>query len=333
MHKAEAIREFAASEEFPIQAGDEGAYRTETYNQWVYDPIADVGLNIWFASSERSFPNFLSTIIIYEGGRTWTAKSDGQGNPPAGVGGGSAFLKIVEPYKRLHIEQLGLLSPFDAIGGGTPAQNEGVELGRMDLAVDIASPPVEQGSQGDRGEAPSSGTVPRTAIRYEQLCRITGPIRIGERTIQLKAYGMRSHRRNSASIYDSGAVGHTWATAFFPSGRGFHLLSYQVEPSAKVGFLYGHYFDGERYHDAEVTRFPYYSGGSEPESYELEFKVQGRTIQVVVETLPPLHGTIPPHGIGLTRSPGRFRMDGEVGGGVLERSLAPRFQAGGFYPA
>jgi hypothetical protein len=333
--RADAIRTFAEADEFPLRPDEAGAYKTETYNQWVYDPVADVGLNIWLASSDNSFPNFMSTVIVYDRGRIWVGKGEGRGNPQGGVGGGAAYLSIREPYHRHEIDVLCLVSESDPVGFADPfsAQNGPAELCRMTLAVDIRTPPIEQGSQGDRGESPSSGTIPRTAIRYEQLCRITGPIRIGERTVQLDAYGMRSHRRNSASIYASGAVGHSWATALFPSGRGFHLLSYQVQPDAAVGFLYGHYFDGERYHDAEVTRFPFYSGVLGPEACELELKVEGRTHRFGLAAQKPLASAIPPQGVLLTRAPGRFTLDGEVGGGVLERSLMPQFPAGGEFRA
>ena len=142
---------------------------------------------------------------------------------------------------------------------------------------------------------------------------------------------MRSHRRNSTSIYASGAVGHTWATALFPSGRGFHLLSYQLQPKGEVGSLHGHWFDGSRYHDAEVLRFPYFSGGAEPETYELQMRVGGATISVGCTSVAGVPGSIPQTDVALTRSPARFTFDGEVGGGVLERSLSRALPVGGEY--
>ena len=235
---------------------------------------------------------------------------------------------FTEPFKRLKIDYLGLLKRSTGVStAGAVGDGEEPQLSMMDLSVDIVSPPIEQGTQGDRGAVASSGTVPRTALRYEQLCRISGPIRIGARSFQLDALGMRSHRCNSASIYDSGAVGHTWATALFPSGRGFHLLSYQVEPKGEVGFLYGHYFDGSRYHDAKVIRFPYFSGVSGTEEYTLELEVDGKRLEIGVDSYAPLVN-ISANGPQLSRSAARFRFDGEIGGGLLERSLKPEFPIG-----
>ena len=69
-----------------------------------------------------------------------------------------------------------------AVGDGMEPQ-----LSMMQLAVDIASPPIEQGSQGDRDTEAASGTRPRTALRYDQLCQVRGTIRIGAREMQLNA--------------------------------------------------------------------------------------------------------------------------------------------------
>jgi hypothetical protein len=335
VEKHDSMAEFKIEDEYPLELEAAGAYKTETYNQWVYDPIQDVGLNIWFASGQHGggqpFPNFMSTVIVFLQKEKFTGNTKGAGNHARGIAAGNAFLTMIEPFKRWKVDYLGLLHGADAKVDNSLGIASRPQLARLDLSVDITTPPIEQGSQGDRGEVASSGTVPRSAMRYEQLCRITGLVQIGSRTTQVNAFGMRSHRRNSASIYDSGAVGHTWATALFPSGRGFHLLAYQIQPAAKVGFLYGHYFDGERYHEAVVTRFPLYSGLAGTEQSRLEMRVGGKLIQVDVESLPPLCSDIPPQGVKLTRSPARFILEGEVGGGVLERSLMPQFQAGGDY--
>lgn len=337
MRKFATQDEFNDSDELPLQPATAGDYTSETYNHWVYDPDQHIGLNVWFASGQngggKPFPEFMATVIAFIDGETWIGTSDGHGNHPHGVAAGNAFLTISEPFKRLDIDFLGLLSRSTGVAA-SGAVGEGLEpqLSRMKLAVDIVSPPIEQGSQGDRGTEASSGTVPRTALRYEQLCRISGPIRIGSREIQLDALGMRSHRCNSASIYDSGAVGHTWATALFPGGQGFHLLSYQIEPTAEVGFLYGYYFDGDRYHEAEVLRFPYFTGERGKERFQLELLADGKRIEIAVESDAPLVN-LPPTGPQLSRSAARFHMNGEIGGGLLERSLKADFPRGGEYCA
>lgn len=335
MQKFEAQRAFKASDENHLLPETAGAYTSETFNQWVYDPVQKLGLNIWFASGknggDKPFPEFMVTVIAFLDGETYFSKTEGHGNHAGGIAAGNAFLTMVEPFKQWRIDYLGLLQKI----AGPQADDDSVKgdkplLSRMDLTVNIQSPPIEQGTQGDRGEIASSGTTPRTALRYEQLCRIQGTVQIGSREIDVDAYGMRSHRCNSASIYDSGAVGHTWATALFPSGRGFHLLSYQIEPKAEVGFLYGHYFDGTDYHEAEVLRFPYYTGEEGTEQARLVMLLDGKPLEIELESYTPLVN-LAPTGYRLTRAAARFVMDGEVGGGVLERSLFKQYPAGGEY--
>ena len=325
--------EFSVSDEMPLQPGTAGDYTSETYNHWVFDPVQRIGLNVWFASGQngggKPFPEFMATVIAFVDGETYIGSSEGHGNHEGGIAAGNAFLTMASPFKQLQIDYLGLLKR--SVGAAkSGAVGDGIEpqLSMMNLNVDIVSPPIEQGSQGDRGVDAASGTVPRTALRYEQLCRVTGPMQIGSRKFEINALGMRSHRCNSASIYDSGAVGHTWATALFPSGRGFHLLSYQIEPKAEVGSLNGYYFDGERYFDAQVLRFPYFSGETGVENYQLEMLVDGKKIVVEVESFAPLVN-LSEKGPSLSRSAAQFRMDGEVGGGLLERSLKPQFAFGG----
>jgi hypothetical protein len=329
--------EFKVSDEYPLQQATAGEYTSETYNHWVYDPAQGIGLNVWFASGQngggKPFPEFMATVIVFVDGETYIGSSEGNGNHPHGVAAGNAFLTISEPFKQLEINYLGLLSRSTGVAAsGAVGEGQKPQLSAMQLAVTIISPPIEQGSQGDRGAVASSGTVPRTALRYEQLCRISGPIRIGNRELQLDALGMRSHRCNSASIYDSGAVGHTWATALFPSGCGFHLLSYQIEPTADVGSLNGYYFDGNKYHEAKVLRFPFFTGEQGSEQCLLELLVDGKRLEIGVESDAPLVN-LPEKGPQLSRSAARFHMHGEVGGGLLERSLKTDFPPGGEYVA
>ncbi len=87
---------------------------------------------------------------------------------------------------------------------------------------------------------------------------------------------------------------------------------------------------GNRYHDARVIRFPYFSGVSGTEQYTLELLVGGQRLEIGVDSYAPLVN-IPASGPQLSRSAARFRFDGETGGGLLERSLKPEYPSGGEY--
>ena len=339
--KQASRQSFSPADEQPLEPGKEGEYGSETYNLWVHDPTLDIGLNIWFASNDKSFPRWVCHAILFEQGGILFSETHGEVHAPNIINGGNGFLTLIEPFKRLRVDFIGMMAensrrPHEEGIAAAPGR-----VGRMELAVDIGSPPIEQGSQGDAAgdgdgsDTPAYGHTARTAIRYEQLCRVTGPIRIGDRTIELDAYGVRSHRRNSTSIYANGAIGHSWIAAFFPDGRGVQLLSYQMVPDAAVGFLYCHYFDGERYREAEVERYPFFSGKLESEAFDFRIRVDGKVIEVMARTSLSLAGEIPCPAmkVPLTRSSARYMMDGMAGGGVLERSLGVDYQPGRYFAA
>ncbi len=326
---------FSEEDEFPLRPDEERTFMTETYNHWAYDPLQDIGINLWFGSGQgadsRGLSNFMSKISVFWRGQLFVATGAGEDNHESGIGAGNAFLTVEEPFKRLRIDYLGLIRA-GRLPCEQPTREPPVELGRLSLAIDIRTPPIEQGSQGDRGTVASSGTVPRNAIRYEQLCHVLGQVQIGSRSATVDALGMRSHRRNSSSIYASGAVGHSWAAALFPSGKGIHVINYRIEPDASVGSLYGYYFDGAEYHDGEVLRFPYYTGVAGEERSRIEMLAGGRFMAIDLTILPPLLSSFPPD-VRLSQSVVRFGMDGEIGGGLLERSLTGAYDVGGDYAA
>ena len=98
--KFQAVTEFAAADEQPLQAESAGDFKSETFNHWAYDPVADIGLNIWFASGENGgmqFPHFMSTVIVFLGNEKYTAmRGVGSGNYRDGIAAGNCFLAMIE---------------------------------------------------------------------------------------------------------------------------------------------------------------------------------------------------------------------------------------------
>jgi len=328
---------FEPVDDFPLmEAAPDCPYRNETFNLWGYDQTEQLGLNVHLVAGGGDLSSYQATVILYAGETILAGQFRG-GVLPDGVAAGNVFARNVEPFKRWKYDFLGLLHRTDPKSSAqTPFADMPTEMAAFDLDVEMRSPAVEQGTQGDDGVQAASGTIPRTARRYEQLCRIAGTVRLGSRRVTLNALGMRVHRRNSAGIFDSGVVGHSWITGLFPSGRGFHICIYQKEPAAAVGFCHAFYFDGVRHHEAKVLRFPYYSGLTEPETYELELAAAGETFRIRgLPVAPYMKGFPSPamKDVLFSRAPGRFMLDSEVGGGVLERSLRADFFASGRFEA
>lgn len=312
----------------------ESQFKQETFNLWVYDSKLEMGLTSQFAATD-DLSQFRCDVVLFTKNGTYRRLSRGDGARRDGPGAGNVFATNLAPLKHWRYELLGMLDRQGESAAGMPAS----ALAAYQLDVVTISPPVEVGSQGDRGMTPSSGTMPRVALRYEQLCRARGPLRIEGETFAFDALGVRSHRRNSASIYASGAVGHTWISCLFPSGRGFHLLARRREPDGEVGFCYANYFDGLAYHEAEVVACPHFSGTETDEPFEAVIEVAGARISIAGESSAPQMSMVSNETIfsdrkieiRASRAAGRFLLEGENGGGVIERSLRADKTPGGYY--
>jgi hypothetical protein len=334
---AELNTGFAPEDDLPLVVASPGsAYRHETYNLWGYDPTERVGVHMHLTAAGGDFANFNATVVVFDGediyAREFSAKAQKHG-----LSGENVFVTCIEPLKLWRYEFMGLLARMNPASSQTASFEEAPkESVAFDVEVESASPPVEQGSQGDDGVHASTGTVVRVASRYEQLAHIRGSLRIGERRLNLHALGMRVHRRNSTNMRETGTVGHSWATGLFPSGRGFHALAYMHPPEGKPGFLCGIYYDGKAHHPAEVLKFPYFSGRTDPEPYEIVLRVGGETLKIQGLPVPPYlrrFSRATMVDVGFSRAPGRFLLDGEVGGGLLDGSLHSDYPAGGHFEA
>ena len=64
----------------------------------------------------------------------------------------------------------------------------------------------------------------------------------------------------------------------------------------------------------------------------VEMRVDGQVRSIAMTSLAPVLGQFPPE-VRLSQSVVRFEMDGEEGGGLLERTLTVPYAAGGEYVA
>jgi hypothetical protein len=70
--------------------------------------------------------------------------------------------------------------------------------------------------------------------RYEQLCRMTGTVRLGGEERSFEGSGLRIRRygvRDTAGFW-----GHCWQTALFPSGRAFGYIAYPPRPNGSPSY-------------------------------------------------------------------------------------------------
>ena len=79
--------------------------------------------------------------------------------------------------------------------------------------------------------------------RFEQLCRASGRMRIGDETYEIDGGANRIRRqsiRRTAKLR-----GHAWQAALFPSGRAFGYIVYPPRDDGKDTYNEGYVFDGD----------------------------------------------------------------------------------------
>jgi hypothetical protein len=163
--------------------------------------------------------------------------------------------------------------------------------------------------------------------RFEQLCRATGRVRVGDETWDIDGAANRIRRqsiRRTATLW-----GHAWQAAVFPSGRGFGYITYPPRKDGKATYNEGYVFEGEgALIPARVVRAPWLrvlQRDGEDVSCVLETD-GGRTVEITGETAISTFMIMPPEaggGLQLQQAICRYSWDGEEANGMLERSSPP----------
>jgi hypothetical protein len=178
---------------------------------------------------------------------------------PAIRGAGPLRFLCVEPFRRWTMEFRG-----KALRSTTRAQMAGHPDGDpVDLAfrfeAEMAAPPWLMGgltAEAARKMRSGDAGALMGGVRYEQLCRITGAVKIAGETQQINGTGMRVRREGVRNM--GAALGHCQHSALFPSGRGFGAIVMAPGPEGpeafNEAFLFGR--DGRRI-AARVVQAPW----------------------------------------------------------------------------
>jgi len=162
--------------------------------------------------------------------------TDGQGRP-AVRGAGPLRLQCIEPFRRWTMEFTG-----KALASTTARQMAGEPDGELvDLAfrveAEMAAPPwLMGGMTADAARAMNSGdgSALMGGVRYEQLCRIEGDVRINGKHHAISGTGMRVRRQGVRNM--GAAIGHCQQSALFPSGRAFGAIVMAAGPGTPEAF-------------------------------------------------------------------------------------------------
>jgi hypothetical protein len=312
----------------------------ESVNAWVWDQSGDVGLpRIGVeAVGDQWTTHDIQVNVALADGRVYNAygpgpvheafSSDGRARV---LGAGALSFELVEPFRHLRLRVRGEARVTSAVAqiGGTLQGDERVPV-ELDIDLRPAVPPWMNGALLDDAkrvlDTQEEGDLMGHPWRFEQLCRATGSLRIGEETWAIDGGGNRIRRQGIRRL--AKFRGHAWQAALFPSGRGFAYIAYPPRTDGRDTYNEGYVFDGDgALIPARVREAPWLTAlvpsGDDVscvlETTEGRVRIEGRTAASTFMVMPPEVGG----GMQLQQAIVRYGWDGETAVGMLERSSTP----------
>jgi hypothetical protein len=312
----------------------------ESVNAWIWDDQLAIGLPRCGveAVADQWATHDIQINVACADGRVFSAVEPGSVHDPLGtdgkvrtLGAGSLSFELVEPFThwRMRIDGTVAASTVDAqIGGAFPGQGERVPIA-AEIDLRSAAPPWMNGALLPEAkhilDTQEEGDLMGHPWRFEQLCRATGTVSIGDETHRIDGGGNRIRRQGIRKV--AKLWGHAWQAATFPSGRGFAYITYPPRKDGKPTLNEGHVFlgDGELI-PARVVDPPWLKSlapSGQDVSFGLEtaegtYEIRGETVLSTFMVMPPeILG-----GLELQQALVRYTWDGETAPGMIERSIA-----------
>jgi prepilin-type processing-associated H-X9-DG protein len=313
----------------------------ESVNAWVWDDSASFGMpRVGVeATADQWDTHDVQVNIAFADGRVFNIYGPGAVHEPSGrdgrprvLGAGPLSLELVEPYSHLRMRVRGdaVSTSVDAqIGGALQGHGDPVPV-EIDVDVRPAVPPFMNGALLPDAlhilDTQEEGDLMGHPWRFEQLCRASGHLRIGDETHAIDGGANRIRRQSIRRL--AKFRGHAWQAALFPSGRGFGYIAYPPRTDGKDTYNEGYVFEGDgALIPARVVRAPWLetlTPSGEDVSCVLE-TVDGDTVEIAGETTASTFMVMPPdvgEGLRLQQTIVRYRWGDEAAGGMLERSTA-----------
>jgi hypothetical protein len=314
----------------------------ESVNAWIWADDLSIGLpRIGVeAVADQWDTHDIQINVAFPDGRVCNMLGPGAVHEPTGadgkprvLGAGPLSFELVEPFGlwRMRIDGQVHLTDVEAqMGGQFPGEGELLPI-RADVELRGAVPPWMNGALVPDArwvlEHQEEGPLMGHPWRFEQLCRASGTVTIGDETHALTGSANRIRRqsiRRTASLW-----GHAWQAAIFPSGKGFAYITYPERRDGKATYNEGHVFlgDGELV-PARAVDPPWLSSlaaRGQDVSFGME-TLDGTTYEIRGTTEISTFMVMPKElagGLQLQQVICRYTWDGESAPGMLERSIAP----------
>lgn len=315
----------------------------ESVNAWIWDDGGTYGLpRIGIeAVADQWETHDCNAQVAFADGRVLTRFGPGTRHDVSGadgrprvLGAGPVSIEMLEPYGLLRLRfdgDLALTSVKTQMEQGLSAPPG--EPVHVKAVIDLrpAAPPFLNGgllADAKRVlDTQEEGDLMGHPWRFEQLCRATGQLRVGDEEYEISGGANRIRRQSIRKL--ASFWGHAWQAALFPSGRGFGYIAYPARPDGKDTYNEGYLFEGDgALIPARVVRAPWLrtlhpTGQDIACSLETE---DGRRVDIEGETAVSTFMIMPPEvggGMQLQQALATYRWDGEQGHGMIERSSLP----------
>jgi hypothetical protein len=327
--------------EFVFAEQPEDPEMRESVNSWIWDDRVEFGLpRIGVeAVADQWDTHDVQVNLAFADGRVFNIfgphpvhDAQGSDGKPRVLGAGPLSFELVAPngFLRMHVQGEANATSVEAEMGGV-FRGQG-ELTPIELEVEIrpAVPPWMNGALLDDAkrvlDTQEEGDLMGHPWRFEQLCRATGILRLGDESYEINGGANRIRRQSIRRV--AKLRGHTWQAGLFPSGRGFGYIAYPPRDDGVDTYNEGYIFEGDgplipaRVVDAPWLRRLIPKG--EDVSCVLEAE-NGDRVAISAQSAMSTFMVVPPEvggGLHLQQAIARYTWDGEVGTGMMERSTA-----------
>ena len=314
----------------------------ESVNTWIWDDglelaMPRIGVE---AVADQWDTHDIQINIAFADGRVFNLLGPGAAHDPAGadgqpriLGAGPLSFEMVEPFGlwKMRIDgEAHATDVYAQIGGRFAGEGDRVPI-VADIEIRGAVPPWMNGALLPDAkwilENQEEGDLMGHPWRFEQLCRASGSLQIGDESFPIDGSANRIRRqgiRRTASLW-----GHAWQAAIFPSGKGFAYITYPQRRDGKATLNEGHVFlgDGELV-PARAVDPPWLSSlaaRGQDVSFGME-AADGTTHEIRGTTEISTFMVMPKElagGLQLQQAICRYTWHGESAPGMLERSIAP----------
>lgn len=234
---------------------------------WAMDDsgtLAFPRITIDATASDWEHPWLQLNLVLKDGRafRVWSGAAKhnaiGSEGKPSVLGAGPLRFHCVEPFRRWRIEFDGRAEQTTTsaqMAGGSGG--EPVDL-RFHVDAQMAVPPwLMDGMTEEMAQNMHSGEAGALmgGLRYEQLCRVKGQVKIDQEEYRISGTGMRVRRQGVRNM--GAAAGHCQHSALFPSGRAFGAIVFPPAADGTQVFNEGFVYSGDsKLIPARVSRAP-----------------------------------------------------------------------------